>query len=148
MMIRTKTMELRAIRERMYESPPPPPNGTTVREWFAGLALASPELMKDVPMHERAAEAVRLADDLVKALAAPRMPSKESMAPPTEEAMALWDKKIEDQTQATNRPPASRTRRESLHAMLPPPPAVPNLRIPTPISSSPTAYSSVRGDLE
>lgn len=78
-------MELRAIRQQMQESPPPPPYGTTVREWFTGLALMNPELMKGLNSVERITEAIRLADELVVALAAPRTPSQESMRVPTTE---------------------------------------------------------------
>jgi|SRR5581483_59161 len=90
---RTMSMELRLIRQQMQESPPPPPAGTTVREWFAGLALMNPALMRDLNPAERVTEAIRLADELVRALAVPRTPSQESMAAPsTEEALArAWN---------------------------------------------------------
>lgn len=78
----------------MNESPPPPPAGVTVREWFAGLALMNGELMKDLSIAECAAEAVRLADELVKALAVARMPSEESVAAPSEAEMVKWDTHI------------------------------------------------------
>ncbi len=68
----------------MNESPPPPPSGTSVREWFAGLALMNPTLMSGLSPCERAVEAVRLADELVRALVAPRTPSQESMSVPVE----------------------------------------------------------------
>lgn len=103
MIKRTMSMELRAIRAQMNESPPPPPAGASVREWFAGLALMNPELMKDMNPVERAVEAVRLADELIRALAAPRMPSKESLAAPTEAEMAEWDKKVADDNEAKSR---------------------------------------------
>lgn len=81
-------MELRAIRKQMQESPPPPPTGTTVREWFAGLALMNPELMHGIPHAERPQEAVRLADELVRALSFMKTPSQESMTvPSTEEGL-------------------------------------------------------------
>lgn len=79
MVRRTKTMELRAIRAQMSESIPPAPSGTTIREWFAGLAMSNSELMKEIPVELRAREAVRLADELVAALAPPSLPSPESM---------------------------------------------------------------------
>jgi hypothetical protein len=87
-------MELRAIRGSMDESPPPPPAGITVREWFAGLALMNGELMKDLSPAERVVEAVRLADDLIKALNPPRVPSQESMAAPSEKEISEWSDRI------------------------------------------------------
>src|SRR5579864_6062291 len=100
---RTRSMELRAIRTGMDESPPPPPAGASVREWFAGLALMNPALMQDLSPVERAAEAVRLADELIKALACPRVPSQESMAAPSEAEMVEWDKKVADDNEAKAR---------------------------------------------
>jgi hypothetical protein len=93
-------MELQAIRGSMNESPPPPPAGASVREWFAGLALMNSELMKDLPSAARAVEAVRLADELILALAAPRVPSQESMAAPTEAKLLEWSGKIADKREA------------------------------------------------
>ena len=91
---RTRSMEIQAIKQNLGDSPPPPPSGASIRDWFAGLALANPELMKDIPTDERAAEAVRLADELSRALAAPKVPSQESLAAPSEADMAAWDDEI------------------------------------------------------
>ncbi len=73
------------MRQQMAESPPPPPTGATVREWFAGLALMNPVLMHGLTAQERVQEAVRLADELITALAAPRTPSQESLTVPQTE---------------------------------------------------------------
>jgi len=94
MMKRRGTLEMRFDRGNTHESPPPPTAGMTIREWFAGLALANPELMKDVPESERAVEAVRLADELAAALAAPLVPTMKSMRPPSKKEMRAWEKKI------------------------------------------------------
>lgn len=94
-----KTMELRAIREHLQESPPPAPSGTSMREWFAGLALMNPMLMAGIPDSKRAAEAVRLADELVAALAPSKAPSLESMAAPTESELVAWGLHIKDKSQ-------------------------------------------------
>jgi hypothetical protein len=91
---RTKTMELRAIRQQMVESPPPPPAGATVREWFAGLALMNPELMRGLSMEERVTEAMRIADELANALAMPKAPTLESMAEPSASELEAWEKDI------------------------------------------------------
>jgi hypothetical protein len=100
---RTMSMELRAIRTQMNESPPPPPTGASVREWFAGLALMNPELMKDLSPVERAVEAVRLADELIRALATPKLPSQESLAAPSAAEMTEWDKQVADNNEAKAR---------------------------------------------
>lgn len=102
-MKRTASMELKAVREQLGGSPPPPPHGTGVREWFAGLAISNPILMKDVPHAERAKEAVRLADELMAALATPRMPTLESLAPPSDAEMSVWEKKITDDKESLAR---------------------------------------------
>lgn len=138
---RTMSMELRAIREQVQESPPPPPAGATVREWFAGLALMNPALMEGLGPHARAVEAVRLADELIKALAAPRVPSQESMAAPTEVEMEQWDAHVaseretkERRERATNPDikPAKRTRTAAYQfgerVSIPPPPACPTAK--------------------
>jgi len=44
----------------------------------------------------RAAEAVRLADELMAALAVPRVPSKASMEAPSETDMGAWDQHVVD----------------------------------------------------
>lgn len=107
---RRPTVELQAIimREKVFASPPPAPAGTSLREWFAGLALGNSEIMRDVEPASRIMEALRVADELIKALGQARLPSKESMEPPTEEQMQKWDEAIaeaketkERQTRAT-----------------------------------------------
>lgn len=82
------------MREKTLESPPPPSTGMTMRQWFAGLALANPELMKDVSENERVSEAVRLADELIRALEPPRAPALDSMRSPTCSEMHAWEEKI------------------------------------------------------
>lgn len=89
-------------------SPPPAPSGTTLREWFAGLAMGNPELMRDIAPEARIPEALRVADQLISALMTPRAPSQESMAAPSEEEMQQWDEAVaeaketkERQTRAT-----------------------------------------------
>ncbi len=89
-------MELRMVREQVAGSPPPAPHGTTVREWFAGLAMMNPTLMKDISPDRYADEAVRLADELIKALVAPRVPTLESMRAPSDEEMVVWEQKVDD----------------------------------------------------
>lgn len=129
---RTVTMELRAIRQQMLESPPPPPSGAGIREWFAGLALMNPELMKIVAPEARAVEAVRLADELISALAVAPMPSAASVANPSETELAAWSKALSDkksvteaQQAATVPPPKalkrSPSRGDFSRSMLPPP---------------------------
>jgi len=103
---RTTSMDLHAIRGSMNESPPPPPPGMATREWFAGLALMNAELMRAVPATMRVAEAVRLADELMAALAVPRLPSQESMAAPSETDMGAWDQHVTDKREKTT--PATR----------------------------------------
>lgn len=82
-------------------SPPPPPTGISMREWFAGLALGNPELMKDVPAASRVATAVRIADELMKTLATSKVPSRESLEPPTEKQLEVWEEKIKVDSQRT-----------------------------------------------
>ena len=84
-------MELRAIREQMNALPPPAPAGSTIREWFAGLALGNPTLMQGLSADQWVAEALRLADELVSALAAPKVPTLQSMRAPTEKELLEWD---------------------------------------------------------
>lgn len=66
---------------------PPPPAGASLREWFAGIALSNPELMKDVPPEQRTSVAVKVADEMMSALMAPRTPTGTKLnvpvAPPT-----------------------------------------------------------------
>ena len=137
---RTRSMELRAMRAALPESPPPPPSGATVREWFAGLALANPELMRNIPPERRAAEAVRLADELIGAMSVQRTPSLESMSAPSEEELAAWEKSIADKKEAAARQskatcpeglkavkgPASKKPTIQFGAILPPPSFIPS----------------------
>lgn len=126
-----KTMELRAIRKHLQESPPPAPSGTSMREWFAGLALMNPMLMAGIPAAMRAAEAVRLADELIAALAPPRVPSLESMAAPTETELKVWDAQVAEKNLQKERAsrdtcpaaPSSKGRKPTMRfgAILPPP---------------------------
>lgn len=115
---RTASMELKAIRDQLLESPPPPPSGTSVREWFAGLALSNPSLMKDVEPTERAAEAVRLADELLRALLQPRVP--QGIDGPTEDDLRRWEKRLADDAASTTRrnrqtlPDQSRAKKQAI----------------------------------
>lgn len=84
---RTQSTKFRAVRGSMNESPPPPPSRATMREWFAGLALMNAELMQGVAPDQRGAEAVCIADQLIAALEAPRTPSSDSVAAPTNDAL-------------------------------------------------------------
>ena len=120
-------MELRAIRAHLDALPPPPAAGTSIREWFVGIALSNPELMAGVPPEERVAEAVRLADDLVRALNAPRVPSRESMSAPTEPEMRAWDGRVAEQLAAKAAEAEKKVPQDR-----PTQPAVPAARHPTP----------------
>lgn len=115
-------MELQAIGSDTQDHLPPP-NKSSLRDWFAGLALGNAELMKDVPLEQRAAEAVRLADELVVALAAPRAPSLQSMAAPSEQEMCAWDAALEKQEK--QKIPTAKEMRAVRSGMLPPPITVP-----------------------
>jgi hypothetical protein len=132
---RTKSMELRAIREQMNESPPPPPAGASVREWFAGLALMNPTLMEGLSPCERAVEAVRLADELVRALVVPRTPSQESMAVPTDETdlHRSWNNMADNIASAKtkkNRPTKPEMKRCHETSLPPPIPTLPTVVVP------------------
>lgn len=130
-----KSLELRAIREQMHALPPPAPAGTTIREWFAGLALGNPILMNGHEPDRRIAEAVRIADELVCALAAPRVPTMQSMRGPSDEELREWDAKVNEDNitkermaretvvEARNVPGRSASRRSTLqfNAILPAP---------------------------
>lgn len=96
-MNRRPTTEMKAIisSSRSLVERPPAPNGSSLREWFAGLALGNPELMRDIDRDFRVKESLRIADELIAALAAPRTPSKESMEAPSEEEMKAWSASIE-----------------------------------------------------
>lgn len=104
-MVRRPTVELKAIimRERVFASPPPAPAGTTLREWFAGLAMGNPEIMKDIEPEARILEALRVADELIKALSSPRSPTLESMAAPSEEEMQAWDEAVAEAKETKER---------------------------------------------
>jgi len=134
---RTMSMELRAIRDQMNESPPPPPAGMSVCEWFAGLALSNPTLMSDLSPTERAVEAVCLADELLKALRPGRPPSADALSVPQGEeeltqswnnmatAMKVADKKEkQDRVTAPDRPAVRRetAQYDFRHGTIPPPP--------------------------
>lgn len=91
------------MREKVFASPPPAPAGTTLREWFAGLAMGNPEIMKDIEPSARIQEALRVADELIKALGMARVPTLESMAAPSEEEMQAWDDHIAEQRETKER---------------------------------------------
>lgn len=102
---RRPTVELRSIieRERLFVSPPPAPPGTSLREWFAGLALGNPSLMDGIEPACRVAEALRIADELLGALSSPRVPSQESMAAPSAEEMQRWDDHVAQENELRER---------------------------------------------
>lgn len=104
-MVRRPTVELQAIikSEKVFMSPPPAPPGTSLREWFAGLALGNPEIMRDIDPEGRVPEALRVADALINALMTPKQPTLESMAAPTEEEMQAWDEHIAEERQTRER---------------------------------------------
>lgn len=135
---RTRSMELKAIRSQLKESPPPAPAGTSMREWFTGLALMNPVLMQGIPEVSRAAEAIRLADEIIRALTAPKTPSQESMEVPVdaEELVDSWNSMTDTMKEANKKrrqeretiPPPARRGQERTQtssfpsvAMLPPP---------------------------
>lgn len=97
------SIQLKSIMEHIKaaQSPPPAPANTSLREWFTGLVVANPVIMNGIAPENRVAEAIRIADDLMKALAAPRAPSLESMAAPSEEEMQHWDAVVETRTRET-----------------------------------------------
>ncbi len=64
-----------AVESMRSRETPPPPSGSGLREWFAGIALSNAELMKDIAPEDRIAAAVKIADELVGALMVPRAPS-------------------------------------------------------------------------
>jgi len=112
---KTCNIQLGIVKEGLIESPPPAPSSATLREWFAGLALANPVLMNHVPSEKRASEAVRFADELLHALAAPRaIDTNSCLAPPASE-MEVWEKLVANQSQDTvpacpNSKPSEQTR--------------------------------------
>lgn len=102
---RRPTVELQAIimREKVFASPPPAPAGTSLRAWFAGLALGNPEVMRDVEPGSRVMEALRVADQLIAALETARVPTLESMAAPSEEEMQKWDAAVAEANETRER---------------------------------------------
>lgn len=123
---RRKTLEIDIVRAKMLESPPPPLSGMTMRQWFAGLAIANSELMKDIPESNRALEAVRLADELIIALESPRLPTKSSMRHPTKKELKDWEDAIKEKTiemtiRSGDTAPASPRARSRRDAILPKP---------------------------
>ncbi len=54
---------------------PPPPSAASLRDWFAGIALSNPELMKDLGPEDRVKVAVETAERMMAALSVPRPPS-------------------------------------------------------------------------
>lgn len=103
----------------MRETPPPPAT-TGLKEWFAGLALGNPEIMRDVPPEKRVEEAVRLASELISALAQPRTPSTDVFKVPTVTELTTWSEKIEHRTRATV-PEMPAVKHKHRSSMLPPP---------------------------
>lgn len=101
------SVELKSLANRDY---PPPPAGASLREWFAGLVLGNPDLMRDVSPTNRASEAVRLADELIQALSAPRSPSRESMQPPSPAQMETWDAAAQEESVVRSRATVPRMR--------------------------------------
>lgn len=96
------SLMLKELREQLPASPPPAPHNASIREWFAGLALMNPVLMAGIPEEKRAGEAVRLADQLIAALATPRVPSLSTMAAPTEAEMEKWEQFIAENKAKTD----------------------------------------------
>lgn len=97
-MERRSTIEMKALIQQQLvalRTPPPlAPAGTSLREWFAGLAIGNVELMKDIDRERYGTEALRIADQLLFALATPRQPTVESMAALSDEQMEAWSAKI------------------------------------------------------
>lgn len=114
------------MRETMKESPPPA-TGISMRQWFAGLAIANPVLMKDIPESQRITEAVRLADELILALVPARVPTRNSMRAPTRRELRAWEKKIENDKIAKPGDTCPASPRAMLgnhpNLIIPPPPA-------------------------
>lgn len=125
---RRPSVEIASLGEGRLNNAPAPPADITMRQWFAGLALGNPELMKGVPQGKRVSEALRLADEMTLALKT-KVPTVESMAAPTEVEMQHWDQQVESRGRPTM---PARAR-----ALMLPPPNVE--RRPPP--SSPGKYS-------
>lgn len=105
-MKRRPTLELRNMieGERFVGrvSPlPPPPSGASLREWFAGLAINNPVLMTGIEPDSRVSEAVRIADELMKALATTPLPARESMTGLSDEVMTQWANDISEKERRT-----------------------------------------------
>ena len=139
---RTVSMELRAIREQLNESPPPPPSGTTIREWFAGLALMNQVLMRDIEPAQRVNEAIRLADELMSALAAPRVPAPGSLDVPVDadDLVRSWNGMADTVTTSRKKDEQDRVTRPELKRQQT---MVPGVRPKTP-----GEYSSLRPNME
>jgi len=124
-------IQLGTIKEGLDESPPPAPAATSLREWFAGLALANPVLMNKIPVAERVKEAVRLADELSLALAAPRVVNVDSLNFPTSIELASWErdiivdneKAIRQRLDTVPACPETNPSRQAFLAILPPSPS-------------------------
>jgi hypothetical protein len=123
MKCRTLSSELRAVHNMMNESLPPPPKEATLREWFAGLALLSTELMKDVPREKRVREAVRIADQLAEALAVPRTASMAIV--PDDRLENLSKQPTVEAISRSMRPTSPAIPRPQLKSTVPPGPARP-----------------------
>lgn len=123
--MKTRSIQLGTLKEGLAESLPPVPTTASLREWFAGLALANPVLMKDVPVNDRVKEAVRIADELSLALVAPKAFDVDSCSPPTLIELATWERKIAIDNekfvrQSLDTMPASPSSNHSRQAILPP----------------------------
>lgn len=62
-----------------FISPPPPPSVATVREWFVGIVLSNPELMRSISEKDRIAESIRIADEMVRALGEAKLPTPDTL---------------------------------------------------------------------
>lgn len=92
---RHQSLELKSVSIGRNDPAPPPPSGASMRDWFAGLALGNPELMKNVSPAMRIKEAIRLADEMTAALRVQRTPTIVSMAPPSPAEMTAWEETLE-----------------------------------------------------
>lgn len=74
-----------------------------MREWFTAIVLLSPTLMQGVAAENRVVEAVRMADQLIAALAVPRVPTIQSMKAPTKKELRRWEKNIAETKEKKDR---------------------------------------------
>jgi len=74
-----------------------------LREWFAGLAIGNVELMRGVDPEHRALVALKVADQLINALAAPRRLSPTSLMSPSDDDMKRWDASLAEIRAAQDR---------------------------------------------